>query len=162
MSLKMLKLQGGERALVDADVYEWAQRWQWKLSDWGYVIRAGNNRSLHRMVLGLEPGDKRQGDHKNGNKLDCRRSNLRIVTYAQNRQNERARRTYGGKPPASKHRGVFRRSEAYMAKRANGKPWYVKHKFEGKEHLGGHYATEEEANQVAIEWRKQHMPFSTN
>ncbi len=35
--------------------------------------------SMHRLVLGLEPGDRRVGHHKNGNPLDNRRENLEIV-----------------------------------------------------------------------------------
>lgn len=150
MSIKMLRLEGAN-VLVDADVYEWAQHVRWKIGDWNYAVNPSGV-PLHRLILGLEVGDARQGDHKNGNKLDCRRSNLRVVTYAQNRQNERARRTYGGVPPASKYRGVF-----WSRNR-----WLVQHYLEGKCYYGGTYTDEEEANQAAIAWRKQHMSFSTN
>ena len=149
--VRLLPLRDGGVALVDADVLVWAKRYVWKLSDWGYVTK-GDGRALHRMVLGLEPGDKRQGDHKNGNKRDCQRNNLRIVTLAQNKQNLRPRRMYDGKPPASQYRGVFR----------HGKRWLVQHYLDRKCYYGGIYDTEEEANEVAIEWRKQHMPFTTN
>ena len=43
---------------------------------------------MHRDILGLEPGDKRQGDHRNHNGLDNRRDNLRICTHAQNQHNQ--------------------------------------------------------------------------
>jgi hypothetical protein len=39
---------------------------------------------LHRYVLGLKPRDGKIVDHINGNTLDCRKSNLRIVTISQN------------------------------------------------------------------------------
>ena len=146
---------------VDRDIGLWAKDVAWKISDWGYVINPSGY-SLHRMILGLPRGDKRQGDHKNGNKLDNRRTNLRIVTYAQNRQNEQPRRTYAGKPPRSKHRGVFHRSRAFMAKRPNGKPWYIKHRLDGKEYFGGSFHTEEEAANAAKAWRKEHMQYATN
>lgn len=45
--------------------------------------------AMHRLILGLEYGDRKEGDHINGDGLDNRRANLRIVTHAQNRKNTR-------------------------------------------------------------------------
>jgi hypothetical protein len=42
-------------------------------------------------LLGLERGDKLQGDHINHNKLDNRKENLRIVNQTQNMANTRAK-----------------------------------------------------------------------
>ena len=42
----------------------------------------GKRQLLHRHVMGLVPGDKR--DHVNGDKLDNRRVNLRVVSHAEN------------------------------------------------------------------------------
>ena len=36
--------------------------------------------SMPRYLLGLNPGDKRMVTHINGNKLDCRRANIKIRT----------------------------------------------------------------------------------
>lgn len=43
---------------------------------------------VHRLVLGLEFGDGKEVDHINGNKLDNRLSNLRIVTRSINQLNK--------------------------------------------------------------------------
>ena len=51
----------------------------------GYPIR------LHAFIfknrMEMEVSDTEVIDHKNGNKLDCRRENLRLLTYSQNAQN---------------------------------------------------------------------------
>lgn len=47
---------------------------------------------MHRQILGLDSDDPRQVDHINGNTLDNRDENLRIVTRAQNMMNRRVNR----------------------------------------------------------------------
>jgi hypothetical protein len=65
----------------------------------GRVIRV--TLTMHRIILGVT--DRCQiVDHKNGNTLDNRRCNLRICTYAQNKQNARKR-----KSKTSKYKGVI-------------------------------------------------------
>jgi len=44
---------------------------------------------MHRLLLGLAREDPRQGDHINGNRLDNRRENLRIVTFPEQMQNKK-------------------------------------------------------------------------
>lgn len=51
-----------------------------------YVIRAGYwDQSLHRLILNAPKG--KQGDHRNGDGLDNRKVNLRLVNNQQNMQN---------------------------------------------------------------------------
>lgn len=61
-----------------------------------YVVRKrrGTRKTeyLHRVVLGLAAGDSREADHRSGNGLDNRRSELRIATRLQNSQNIAGRR----------------------------------------------------------------------
>ena len=45
---------------------------------------------MHRQILGLEFGDKRDGDHINHNTLDNRDENLRIATRSENGRNRGA------------------------------------------------------------------------
>jgi hypothetical protein len=51
----------------------------------GEAYMKGQNIKIHRLVIGAKPGEI--VDHINGNKLDNRRSNLRIATHAQNMAN---------------------------------------------------------------------------
>lgn len=48
---------------------------------------------LHRDILGLTVGDGKKGDHINGDRLDCRRSNLRVATHLENCRNTRSTST---------------------------------------------------------------------
>lgn len=55
---------------------------------------------MHRLVVGIQDGDRREVDHINNNTLDNRRENLRIVTKTENRANRRSLRG------VSKYKGV--------------------------------------------------------
>lgn len=69
----------------DADAEEIA-RYSWHLDRNGYACST-RFKKLHRWLVGAEAGQI--VDHIDGNLLNCRRSNLRIVTRAQNNQNKR-------------------------------------------------------------------------
>lgn len=95
-----IPLTQGQVAVVDAADYEWLNQWKWYAS-WckrmrGYYAKRDAYRHekvwMHRLILGLEIGDKLVADHQNNNTLDNRRSNLRIATSAQNCANSRIKR----------------------------------------------------------------------
>lgn len=117
---------------------------RWKLTAKGYAQREqrvdGGWRSvrMHRLILGLAPGDLRQGDHINGDRLDNRRANLRICEASQQAQNVRRLRDLP--------RGVSRQGGRYEAR--------------VRQHYLGLYATPEEAAAVAAASRGRHMPFA--
>ena len=94
-----IRMKGGDVILVDEGVYVWARHFNWRINS-GYAYCAGT--WLHRVVL--SPNDSRVVDHKNRNKLDNRRRNLRLATYSENAANvplpESRRKT-------SKYRGVM-------------------------------------------------------
>jgi hypothetical protein len=140
-------------AVVDPDVYEWAAGLRWRIhrsnrNRLGYVRRSlADGDFLHRLVLGLEKGDRRRVDHIDGDPLNNTRANLRIATNAENAQNRRSRA--GAK---SKHRGV-----CWIA--ARGK-WLASGSVDGEQYKLGLFNDELEAARVAAAWRAEHMPFS--
>jgi hypothetical protein len=147
-------------AQLDDDDYERVERFRWYLTPKGYAwsllqepgvswgrLKGKKWQMLHREVMGLKPGDSRRIDHKNQDKLDCRKSNLRYATKAQNQQNVGARRD-----SKSRYRGA-------IYHRQSGR-WNARVTLNGKTHSLGYHDTDEEAGRVAAEFRRVHMPFS--
>ena len=106
--MKEIPLTKGLVALVDDADYEWLNQFKW-FANWYPCIqnfyamrnepfrdtigRRQRTVSMHRQILGLEFGDKRQGDHiAPSQTLDNRRQNLRIATHSQNQHNQGLRR----------------------------------------------------------------------
>jgi hypothetical protein len=118
----------------------------WRRGRMGYAVRwqDGSTVYLHRLILGLARGDRREADHINRDKLDNRSNNLRVATRLENGQN------LPSQAGTSRFRGVSRAK----------KRWVASVKLRGKRHQLGTFATEEEAARVASEFRRQHMPFS--
>jgi hypothetical protein len=141
-------------ALVDdADAHLAEHRWF--INSSGYAARQeptprGGQRTvlMARVVMGLVHGDSREADHISRDKLDNRRSNLRIATHAQNAQN-RVRR--GG---LSKHRGVSFRKDR------KSRPWVAYGTLNGKTKWLGFFDEEEQAAAAAVAWRREHLPFA--
>jgi len=86
----------------DAD-YDWLIQWKWYAHKGGNTFYAARKSPrlngkqtlifMHRLILGLEPGDKRHTDHLNHNGLDNRWDKLRICTGKQNHQNRISNRS---------------------------------------------------------------------
>lgn len=143
-------------AMVDLQDLPDVARFNWHLTDTGYAARWYGGRPpkrkrdrMHRRILCLSHGDSRQGDHRNRNRLDNRRGNLRVVSGApQNQQNLTAH--HDG---SSSFRGVSWDAPRGRWK-AQGKPPGGKNTFIGR------FATEAEAAEAARLWRLEHLPFS--
>lgn len=81
----------GKVAIVDADTYKKYGHLRWHLTNWGYARRSYGPRGevrrvlLHRLVMDAKDGEI--VDHRNRNKLDNRRCNLRICSAKDNARN---------------------------------------------------------------------------
>jgi len=103
--MKEIKTKNGESFIIDDSTYkqltenEILKNLSWHIrhdKGMSYVIASIN---LHRIIVNAKLGEI--VDHKNGNGLDNRKSNLRICTKAQNNANRKAKKN--GK---SKYLGV--------------------------------------------------------
>lgn len=62
---------------------------------------------MHRILMGLSYGDKKQVDHINGNGLDNRSKNLRIVDAFANQHNQHGKQSQKeGRSTSSKYPGI--------------------------------------------------------
>lgn len=139
--MPILNVRHGRTQISKPDLH-WALGRRWHIGDTGYVkTYSGTPGStplrMHRLVMERVVGRTLQPnefvDHINHDKLDNRRSNLRVVTKSQNGMNLRPR---GGK---SRYLGVgFKGAD-------RRKCWFSYINIEGKRWYIGNFATEEEA-----------------
>lgn len=90
--VKKIPLTQNKFALVDSEDFDWLNQYKWcahKIGNQWYVGTRlkGKYVLMHRLILNLNPGDKRHGDHIDHNGLNNKRYNLRICTHSQNLQN---------------------------------------------------------------------------
>lgn len=73
-------------ALIDIEDLEKTLTYKW--TDMGHYFKSQKlNQYLHRFILGYDGDD--DIDHINGNKLDCRKHNLRVLTHSLNGSNQK-------------------------------------------------------------------------
>lgn len=85
----------GVSFLFDKDDYEAVKRFRWWVNNHGYVCADDANRHriwLHRLVM--QNPDGKLIDHINGDRTDCRKSNLRVATAKQNSRNSTCERKH--------------------------------------------------------------------
>ena len=95
--MKIIYTKKNEEILVDDEDYERLNCVRWNLAGIGYASRRiripdtpiGTYRSeyMHRVLMGLEHGDRRVVDHINGTRTDNQKHNLRICDRAENMHN---------------------------------------------------------------------------
>lgn len=90
--------KSGKFTLVDDEDYEELSKYKWHITYYGYAARQVPHPTItgrqthffmHRHLLGLTYGDPRQGDHRDMDKLNNQRANLRICNRAQNCSNRK-------------------------------------------------------------------------
>ena len=88
-------------AFVDDSDYGFLNRFPWSATKNGNVFYAkrGHKTYMHRLIMGLEEGDKKLVDHIDGDGLNNQRNNLRLISFGDNIANSKP---YG----ASKYKGV--------------------------------------------------------
>lgn len=86
---RVIPLGNGSYAYVDAADYEWLSRWAWSVVGGGYAARNDNGKTvlMHRQIM--KPRKGKFVDHKDGNRANNCRSNLRVCTRKENMRNLR-------------------------------------------------------------------------
>lgn len=132
-------------ALISPEDADAVRPHRWCRNSGGYPWAGTDRPVMHRTLLNAP--DDMEGDHINGNRLDNRRENLRLVTAAQNMQNRSA-----NKSSKTGVRGVSRdeKTGLYEAR--------VKHN--GTRHDVRGIRTLEEAAAEASRLRATHLPFT--
>jgi hypothetical protein len=81
--------ENGADALINAEDAEKVRDIRWRVHPQGYAVGSDTPDQrcalMHRVILGASVGAL--VDHRNGNRLDNRRSNIRLATPSQNGQN---------------------------------------------------------------------------
>jgi hypothetical protein len=135
-NMKILALgNSAETALVDEEDFPILSRYSWRIDPKGYVVTGmcGTTVRLHRFIL--NPNKNVQLDHKNHNKLDNRKDNLREATNSQNQHNvPKTKRV-----TSSRYKGV------HLRKDLKEKQWSARGSLGNKRVTLGYYLTEEEA-----------------
>lgn len=117
-----IKLTQGKEALVLKDDFEYLNQFKWSYDShnhcavrgiWNPVTKTTRVVSMHRFLM--DTPENMVTDHKNGDRLDNRRDNLRVCTYANNSQNMKTH-----KDNTSGYKGVSRaRNGNWVAKIKN-------------------------------------------
>jgi hypothetical protein len=133
--MKEIPLTKGQVALVNDGDFAWLSQWTWrahKAKNSFYAYRCGKPCLIymHRELLGLTPGDGKEGDHRDGNGLNNQRGNLRICTVLENSWN--------------KHRRFLGKHGAWGVEPRNGR-WRARIRYKLKCLSLGTFDTKEEA-----------------
>jgi hypothetical protein len=146
--MKKIALTRGFESLVDDEDYDKLNKYKWYCNKRGYAVRSDysgsktSNVKMHRFIMNTPFG--METDHINGDKLDNRRSNLRICTHSQNSKNRKINSN-----SSCGLKGVTR----YVAKLPSGnlyKSWVAAICLNGKRIYIGSFKTPELAHEAYV------------
>lgn len=130
-----LRLTNGLTVLLDNEDFEWVHQYRWdsrRKTDVAKPYVVSQPIMMHRMLLGLSPGDPRRVDHKNGDTLDNRRSNLRICTSSQNGAN---------RGPSPSNTSGFKGVTVRRTNHPKGRPFEARIQYQRKHMTLGYFST---------------------
>ena len=152
MDYKLITLVGkhgeGKKVKVSPQDYDKLSKYRWFYSNVVATnVKIGDKYkkvSMHRMIM--NPPQDKVVDHINGDKLDNRRSNLRICTQKENTRNRKSH-----KGSISEYKGVT------FIKELKKRKWFAYIHLDGKRKNIGTFKTEEEAARAYDYYAKKHF-----
>ena len=99
----LIQLTKNKYVIVYKEDHRFLSQWKWRShgkTNGFYATRSEQGKHkgerglimMHRVILELDEDDNREVDHRNGNTLDNRRSNLRVVSRRQKKLNSKTRK----------------------------------------------------------------------
>ncbi len=139
---RWIPLHTGRHVLVDAADYARAAPFAW--TDDGrcgqHVFIIDGRRTLtrlHHFILDIPARSGITVDHRDGDPLNCRRTNLRRATRTESVRNRSKQHRHG--PPASIYKGVSKKRGRHA------KPWWAMIRVGGRRRHLGHFTNEHDA-----------------
>lgn len=127
--MKIIKLTKNKKAIIDDADFEQVSKNKWSFHHMGYAVRGKPQISMHRFIMNAKKGQFI--DHKNHNKLDNRKNNLRFCTHSENIHN------------SLRDDGVHWRE--------NRKAWIVRMRVDGKSKYIGYFKKLDDAKKARKE-----------